>query len=148
VGLAGRPFTLYKFRSMRADAEKDGAVWAEERDPRVTPVGAFLRSSHLDELPQLINVIRGEMSLVGPRPERPEFVAELRKVIPHYHLRTLVKPGVTGWAQISYPYGSSLDDARAKLEYDLYYIRHKSVLWDLRIILRTLTVSILGRGSR
>ena len=148
VGRFGEPYTLVKFRSMRADAEADGAVWAAEADPRTTLFGAFLRRSHLDELPQIWNVIRGDMSLVGPRPERPEFVRELASEIPYYHLRHVVKPGVTGWAQVRYPYGASVEDARRKLEYDLYYIRHKSLLWDLRIILRTLTVSVLGRGSR
>lgn len=148
VGKGGRLYTLYKFRSMRVDAEANGAVWAQQNDPRATRLGAFLRKSHLDELPQFFNVLNGDMSLVGPRPERPEFVAELREKIPYYDLRHIVRPGVTGWAQVSYPYGASVEDALAKLEYDLYYIRHKDILWDLRIILRTLTVSLLGRGSR
>jgi exopolysaccharide biosynthesis polyprenyl glycosylphosphotransferase len=148
VGRGGATYTLYKFRSMRGDAEARGPVWATESDSRATWFGSFLRKSHLDELPQLVNVLRGEMSLVGPRPERPEFVAELRKKIPYYDLRHVVKPGVTGWAQVRLRYGASADDAAAKLEYDLYYIRHKSLLWDLRIILRTITVSVLGRGSR
>lgn len=148
VGRGGKVYTLFKFRSMRVDAEANGAVWAQEKDPRATALGSFLRKSHLDELPQFFNVLRGDMSLVGPRPERPEFVAELREQIPYYDLRHIVRPGVTGWAQISYPYGASVEDAQAKLEYDLYYIRHKDLLWDLRIILRTVTVSLLGRGSR
>ena len=148
VGKRGTAFTLLKFRSMCLNAEENGAVWATEGDGRVTVIGRFLRRSHLDELPQLWNILRGEMSLVGPRPERPEFVQELRAVVPYYDLRHVVKPGVTGWAQISYPYGASVQDAETKLEYDLYYVRHKSLLWDLRIILRTITVSLIGRGSR
>lgn len=148
VGRGGRSFVLLKFRSMRIDAEANGPMWALDSDPRATPLGKLLRRSHLDELPQLFNVLRGDMSLVGPRPERPQFVADLGECIPYYHLRHIVKPGVTGWAQICCPYGASVRDAEAKLEYDLYYLRHKSLLWDLRIILRTITVSFLGRGSR
>lgn len=149
VGKHGKVFTLYKLRSMRDDAEEDGKpVWAAEDDHRVTPVGWFLRKAHLDELPQLWNVFRGDMSLVGPRPERPEFVKELRRQIPYYDLRHVVKPGLTGWAQVKYPYGASEEDALAKLEYDLYYLRHKTLLWDFRILLRTFAVSVLGKGSR
>jgi exopolysaccharide biosynthesis polyprenyl glycosylphosphotransferase len=148
VGRGGETYTLLKFRSMREDSEGNGAVWATVDDARATTLGALLRRSHLDELPQLWNVLRGEMSLVGPRPERPEFVQLLRKAIPYYDLRHVVKPGITGWAQVSYPYGASVQDAEAKLEFDLYYIRHKSLLWDARIMLQTITVSILGRGSR
>lgn len=148
VGRGGMTYTLYKLRSMHVNAEEGGAAWAVRDDPRATWLGSLLRRSHLDELPQLWNVLRGEMSMVGPRPERPEFVAQLRTKIPYYDLRHIVKPGVTGWAQIRHPYGASVADAEQKLEYDLYYIRHRNLLWDLRIILRTITVSVLGRGSR
>ena len=118
------------------------------RGARSTWLGSWLRKSHLDELPQLLNVLWGDMTLVGPRPERPEFVEQLRKQIPYYDLRHTMKPGVTGWAQVRHPYAASVDDTSAKLEYDLYYIRHKSFLWDLRILLRTLTVVFARRGSR
>lgn len=148
VGLRGKTYTIMKFRSMRVDAEQNGAEWAKEDDPRSTGLGLFLRKMHLDELPQLWNVLRGEMTLVGPRPERPEFVERLRQQIPYYDLRHMVKPGVTGWAQVRYPYGASVEDAVAKLEYDLYYIRHKNFLWDLRILLRTVTVVFARWGSR
>jgi len=148
VGRAGSTFTILKFRSMLHDAESEGAVWAQEDDPRTTFIGSILRRTHLDELPQLWNVVRGNMSLVGPRPERPEFVDQLRAVIPFYDLRHVVKPGLTGWAQVRHPYGASVEDAEAKLEYDLYYLRHKNLFWDLSILLRTVTVAFLGRGSR
>jgi len=147
VGAEGRDFTMYKFRSMRADAERDGPVWAEENDPRVTRLGTFLRKFHLDELPQLWNVFRGDMSLVGPRPERPEFVQWLRLAIPHYDVRHTTRPGITGWAQVRYPYGASVEEAEAKLEYDLYYVRHRHVLWDLYIIVSTVAV-VLKRRDR
>lgn len=137
VGQGGRLFTLYKFRTMRGDAEKDGSTWATPDDPRVTRVGRFLRRSRLDELPQLLNILRGEMSLVGPRPERPEFVQPLCTFIPYYAERHLIKPGLTGWAQINYRYGSSVADARRKLQLDLYYIKHMSLELDLVILLRT-----------
>ena len=145
VGTRGRIYTLYKFRSMRVDAERDGAVWATENDPRVTKVGRFLRKLHLDELPQLWNVFRGDMSLVGPRPERPEFVGWLRLAIPHYDARHIIRPGITGWAQIRYPYGASAADAESKLEYDLYYVRHRNILWDLYILFQTVVVVFRGR---
>ncbi|MRR07231.1 MAG: exopolysaccharide biosynthesis polyprenyl glycosylphosphotransferase, partial [Deltaproteobacteria bacterium] len=149
VGQGDRPFVLYKFRSMRADAEKaSGAVWAQKDDPRVTRFGKFLRTSRLDELPQLYNVLRGDMSLVGPRPERPEFVDKLKEVIPYYSERHFVKPGVTGWAQVKYPYGASVDDAIEKLRYDLYYIKNMSMLLDIIIVLETIKVVLFGRGSR
>jgi len=148
VGKGGREFTLIKFRSMRTDAESGNPIWAREHDSRITLVGNLLRKSHLDEAPQLWNILRGDMSLVGPRPERPEFVQGLREQIPYYDLRHLIRPGLTGWAQIQYPYGASVQDSEAKLEYDLYYVRHKHVFWDLRIILRTATVCFLGRGAR
>jgi len=146
VGLFGHIFPIMKFRTMRADAESEsGAVWAMEGDPRITPVGRFLRASRLDELPQLINVLRGEMSLVGPRPERPEFVAQLSVEIPWYDERENILPGITGWAQIRYPYGGSVEDARRKLEYDLYYMKFMSMSLDLQIILRTMRIMLLGK---
>ncbi|MDP7024316.1 MAG: sugar transferase, partial [Kiritimatiellia bacterium] len=146
VGRFGHVFPILKFRTMRADAEAEsGAVWAMDGDPRITPVGRFLRTSRLDELPQLINVLRGEMSLVGPRPERPEFVEQLVAEIPWYDERENVLPGITGWAQIRYPYGSSVEDARRKLEYDLFYMKFMSMSLDLQIILRTLRIMLLGK---
>ncbi len=149
VGQGDRPFVLFKFRSMRADAEKtSGAVWAQKDDPRITRFGKFLRTSRLDELPQLYNVLRGDMSLVGPRPERPEFVNKLKEVIPYYSERHFVKPGVTGWAQVKYAYGASVDDAIEKLRYDLYYIKNMSMLLDIITILETVKVVLFGRGSR
>lgn len=148
VGLFGQDFTVYKFRSMRTDAEKDGAVWAIKSDPRVTRVGRIIRKTRIDELPQLWNVLKGEMSLVGPRPERPEFVRDLEKEIPFYSLRHAVKPGVTGWAQVCYPYGSSVEDSRRKLEYDLYYAKNMSILLDIRIILKTIGVVLFPKGAR
>ncbi|MBI5656920.1 MAG: TIGR03013 family PEP-CTERM/XrtA system glycosyltransferase [Geobacter sp.] len=149
VGEGERPFTLLKFRSMRQDAEKkSGAVWAVENDPRVTRFGEFLRKSRIDEIPQLLNVIRGDMSLVGPRPERPEFVGKLKEVIPYYSERHYVKPGVTGWAQVSYPYGASVEDAIEKLRYDLYYIKNISLPFDILIILETIKVVLFRRGGR
>jgi len=138
VGRGGRIFTLYKFRTMTADAEKDGAKWADPNDMRATPFGRFLRYSHLDELPQLINVIKGELSFVGPRPERPEFVKLLTEKIPYYDIRHLIKPGVTGWAQISYRYGASVEDAYEKLQYDIYYLKNRSLILDASIFLKTL----------
>ena len=139
VGQNGRVFTIRKFRSMCVDAETaTGAVWATANDPRLTPIGRFLRSTRLDELPQLWNVLRDDMSLVGPRPERPEFVSRLEREIRFYGQRHLVKPGLTGWAQISYPYGSSVHDALQKLQYDLYYLKHMSVVFDVFILLATL----------
>jgi sugar transferase (PEP-CTERM system associated) len=147
VGREGRVFTCWKFRSMRTDAEKAGPQWAAKGDPRVTRVGRFIRRTRLDELPQLWNVLRNEMSLVGPRPERPFFVDELRKQIPYYMERLLVKPGLTGWAQINYQYGSSVEDALTKLQYDLYYIKNLSIWLDLLIVLRTVKVILLRRGA-
>lgn len=143
VGLNGVPFTLYKFRSMRTDAEATtGAVWARKDDPRVTPIGKYLRRLRLDELPQLWNVVRGEMSIVGPRPERPEFVRMLSEKIPFYRQRHAVRPGITGWAQINYKYGESLEDAITKLEYDLYYIKNLSPSLDLYIMFHTFKVML------
>ena len=146
TGLNGKKFRVYKFRSMREDAEKMGLQWARKRDPRITRSGHLLRITRIDELPQLWNVIRGEMSLVGPRPERPEFDLDLRQEIPYYDLRYLVKPGITGWAQVCYPYGASVEDAYQKLAYDLYYIKNYSLGLDFVIALKTLKVIILGKG--
>ncbi len=148
VGRAGEEFEILKFRTMRVDAEAEGARFAETADPRVTRVGRFLRRSRIDELPQLINVIRGEMAFVGPRPERPEFVAELQEKIPYYYLRTVIRPGITGWAQIRYPYGATLKEHREKLEHDLYYIKNISLTLDALIAIETLRVVMLGMGSR
>ena len=148
TGRHGEPFTLLKFRSMRQDAEKaTGPVWAQQNDPRITKVGGFLRRSRLDELPQLFNVLGGSMSLVGPRPERPPFVAELAGRIPYYEQRHIVKPGVTGWAQINYPYGNTIEDALQKLQYDLFYIKNQSLLFDLSILLNTVKTVVLRKGT-
>ncbi len=146
TGLNGVTFTLYKFRTMVEDAEKFGARWAEKNDPRITRVGRLLRATRIDELPQLWNVLLGEMSFIGPRPERPDFNSELEAAIPYYDLRHLVKPGITGWAQVLYPYGASVEDAREKLQYDLYYIKNYSVMLDLVILIRTLRVVLVGHG--
>ena len=148
VGENGVPFEVLKFRSMRVDAEKDGARWASTNDDRVTRVGRVIRKFRIDELPQIFNVLRGDMSLVGPRPERPEFVRELARRIPYYDERHRVKPGVTGWAQLCYPYGSSEHDAMEKLQYDLYYVKNHSFLLDLLILLQTAEVVIWGKGAR
>jgi sugar transferase (PEP-CTERM system associated) len=147
LGQNGRVFILNKFRSMREDAERDtGPVWAQQRDPRVTRVGAFLRKTRLDELPQLFNVLVGDMSFIGPRPERPEFVYELQKQIPFYMERLSVKPGITGWAQVRYRYGASVEDALEKLQYDLYYIKNLSLFLDLLILINTIQVVLFARG--
>ena len=149
VGLNGDPFTIYKFRSMRVDAEANtGAVWAAKNDPRVTPIGKYLRILRLDELPQILNVLRGEMSVVGPRPERPEFVQMLSEIIPFYRQRHSVKPGITGWAQINYKYGETIDDAIVKLEYDLYYIKNLSLSLDMYIVLHTLKAMLVEQGGQ
>ncbi len=146
VGLNGKSFRIYKFRSMRQDAEKNGAVWAKKNDSRVTRVGSFIRNTRLDELPQLYNVLAGHMSFVGPRPERPEFVTELANQIPFYETRHKVKPGLMGWAQLKYPYGASVDDARNKLQYDLYYTKNHSFLMDMLIMIQTVEIILLGKG--
>jgi sugar transferase (PEP-CTERM system associated) len=149
VGESGRTFTLFKFRSMRLDAEKAGQpIWAKENDDRITRVGRFIRKARLDELPQLWNVLRGDMSFVGPRPERPFFVQQLAEEIPFYQQRHAVKPGVTGWAQIKYQYGSSIEDAMEKLRYDLYYIKHLSIALDLSIVFDTVKVIMFGKGAK
>jgi sugar transferase (PEP-CTERM system associated) len=149
VGMNGVPFTLYKFRSMRTDAEAGtGAVWAVKDDPRVTAVGRIIRKIRFDELPQFFNVLKGEMSMVGPRPERPEFVNTLAETIPYYQQRHSVRPGITGWAQINYKYGDTLEDTLVKLEYDLYYIKYMSFSLDSYIIFHTLKAMLLSRGSQ
>jgi sugar transferase (PEP-CTERM system associated) len=148
VGLRGRLFTVFKFRTMRQDAEAKGAVWATKNDPRVTSLGRFMRKTRLDEIPQLWNVLRGEMGFVGPRPERPEFVQWLTTAIPFYDLRHLIRPGITGWAQVRYQYGASLDETKRKLEYDLYYVKHQSIGLDLLIMFETIKTIVLRRGAQ
>lgn len=148
VGLNGKTFILYKFRSMKRDAEKNGAVWAQKDDDRVTSVGAFIRNTRLDELPQIYNVLKGDMSFVGPRPERPELVDRIQEEVPFYSERHRVKPGVMGWAQLKYPYGASIKDAAQKLRYDLYYTKNHSLLLDTLIVIQTVEVVILGKGVR
>jgi lipopolysaccharide/colanic/teichoic acid biosynthesis glycosyltransferase len=148
VGHNGALFVLTKLRTMRVDAEADGAQWADNNDPRVTRVGRFLRRYRIDELPQFLNVIRGEMSFVGPRPERPEFVEKLRRKIPYYDERHTVRPGITGWAQVNYPYGATVEDAFRKLEYDLFYLKHMSAVFDFAIVFETVRIVLFGRGAR
>ncbi|MCU0974401.1 MAG: TIGR03013 family PEP-CTERM/XrtA system glycosyltransferase [Burkholderiales bacterium] len=148
VGRYSECFDVLKFRSMSVDAETNGAVWAVKDDPRVTHVGACMRKTRIDELPQLFNVLRGDMSFVGPRPERPEFVEQLEQKIPYYRERHTVKPGITGWAQLCYPYGSSEKDALEKLQYDLYYVKNRSLLFDLAILVQTVEVVLWGKGAR
>lgn len=146
VGQFGRRFRIFKFRTMRPEAERDtGPVWAAANDARITPLGAFLRHFRLDEMPQFINILRGDMSLVGPRPERPEIIKELEEQVPFFSEREMIPPGLTGWAQIRYPYGSSIDDARRKLEFDLYYMKHLSLSLDLQIVLSTVRIVVLGK---
>jgi len=148
VGLGGTSFVLFKFRSMAVDAEVEGPAWAARHDPRVTPIGRVMRRLRIDELPQLLNVLRGEMSIIGPRPERPHFVDQLVGEIPFYTDRARVKPGITGWAQVNYPYGASVEDARQKLSYDLYYVKHHNLLLDLRILAATVRVIMFQEGAR
>ena len=148
LGLNGTRFQLFKLRSMRVDAEAHGPCWADKHDRRVTRIGRWLRLSRIDELPQIFNVLAGMMSLVGPRPERPHFLDQLTRAIPHYGQRMSVKPGITGWAQVSYPYGASVEDARHKLSFDLYYLEHRSLAFDLRILLATVRVVLTGDGAR
>ncbi|HYT49505.1 MAG TPA: TIGR03013 family XrtA/PEP-CTERM system glycosyltransferase [Pyrinomonadaceae bacterium] len=147
VGKNGRPFTLMKFRSMRVDAEKNGPVWASDGDNRMTRVGRIIRRVRVDEIPQFWNILRGDMNFVGPRPERPHFVSQLAQEIDYYEQRHLIAPGLTGWAQIKYPYGASIDDARKKLEYDLYYIKNQSVALDATIMFETIKTILFGRGT-
>jgi sugar transferase (PEP-CTERM system associated) len=146
VGLDGQAFNIYKFRSMRIDAEKNGAQMAAENDDRTTSIGKFIRKYRVDELPQILNVLRGDMGFVGPRPERPEFVQQLIKNLPYYNERHNVKPGLTGWAQLKYPYGSTQEDSLEKLKYDLYYIKHRSFMLDLLILIRTVEIVLFGKG--
>jgi sugar transferase (PEP-CTERM system associated) len=148
VGQRGRLFTAYKFRTMRQDSEAQGAVWASKDDPRVTRAGRYLRNTRLDEIPQLWNVLRGDMAFVGPRPERPEFVKWLSDEIPFYDLRHMIRPGITGWAQVRYRYGASLEETKRKLEFDLYYVKHQSIGLDLLIMFETIKTIILRRGAQ
>lgn len=146
IGLGGEEFSLIKFRSMRSDAEKDGPQWSKENDPRITKYGAFMRKTRIDELPQLWNVVKGEMSFIGPRPERGVFIEQLEKELPYYNMRHLVRPGLTGWAQVMYPYGASIEDSLRKLEYDLYYIKHQRIIFDILIFFRTIKIVLFGKG--
>ena len=148
VGKNGRPFTIMKFRSMRSDAERDGPVWARDGDARVTRVGRVIRKIRVDEIPQFWNILKGEMNFVGPRPERPHFVKQLAEEIPFYEQRHLTRPGLTGWAQIKYPYGASVEDARQKLQYDLYYVKNQSLWLDAVIMFETIKTILFGRGAR
>ena len=146
IGENQKEFYVHKFRSMRNDAEKNGAKWAVENDPRVTKYGNFMRKTRIDELPQIWNVLKGEMSFIGPRPERQVFITEIEKVVPYYNLRHSIKPGLTGWAQVMYPYGASIEDAKQKLEYDLYYIKHQDFILDIIIMFKTVQTVIFGKG--
>lgn len=148
LGLCDAPFGVMKFRSMKTDAEKDGAQFAQKNDSRVTRIGSFMRKTRIDELPQLINVLKGDMSFIGPRPERPQFVLGFEQSIPHYSLRHTVKPGITGWAQICYPYGETVEDTKNKLQYDLYYIKNYSLFLDMTILFQTFQVVLFGQGAR
>ena len=147
VGLRGQTFLIWKFRSMHQDAEKFGPRWAQANDPRISRVGWWLRKTRLDELPQFVNVLRGEMSLVGPRPERPEFVKGLRSTIPYYDIRHTVRPGITGWAQVRFRYGASAEDAHTKLQYDLFYVKRFSLALDFQVLLETINVVLFGKGA-
>lgn len=146
IGEGNKKFNIVKFRSMTTDAEKDGPQWASKNDNRVTRWGKIMRATRIDELPQLWNVLKGEMSFVGPRPEREYFIKQLEKEIPYYNLRHTVKPGLTGWAQVMYPYGASIEDAYRKLQYDLYYIKHHDVIFDIKVLLKTITIVVFGKG--
>lgn len=148
VGLRGQPFAIWKFRSMVQDAENSGPQWAQTSDPRISRIGWWLRKIRVDEFPQLVNVLRGEMSLVGPRPERPVFVQDLRKTIPYYDLRHTVRPGITGWAQVKFRYGASAEDAHMKLQYDLYYVKRLSFGIDMSVLVQTVRVMLLGEGAQ
>ena len=146
IGKNGRPFKIYKFRSMVIDAEKNGAQWATKNDSRVTRVGHFIRATRIDELPQLFNILTGEMSFVGPRPERREFNEKIEAVVPFYQVRHLVRPGITGWAQVLFPYGASIEDSKQKLQYEIFYIKNYSLILDIEVILKTISVVLLGKG--
>ncbi len=147
VGKNGIPFQIYKLRTMIVNAEQEGAVFAKVNDIRVTPFGKFLRKVRLDEVPQFINVLKGQMGIIGPRPERPVFVDEIAKNIPLYQTRHVIKPGLTGWAQVNYPYGATLEDSLMKLRYDLYYIKHRSLFLDINIVMKTLSTILFARGQ-
>jgi lipopolysaccharide/colanic/teichoic acid biosynthesis glycosyltransferase len=147
VGKNGMVFNIYKFRSMVANAEANGAVFATENDSRVTAFGKFLRKSRIDEIPQFLNILKGDMAIIGPRPERPVFVNEIAEKMPYYQIRHVIKPGLTGWAQVCYPYGASIDDSLMKLQYDLYYIKHRSIILDIEIISKTLSTVLFYRGQ-
>jgi lipopolysaccharide/colanic/teichoic acid biosynthesis glycosyltransferase len=147
VGKKGKIFRIIKFRTMVANAEENGAEWAQKNDTRVTVFGRILRKSRVDEIPQFVNVLKGEMSLIGPRPERPEFVTMLEKELPFYAIRHVVKPGLTGWAQVMYPYAHSVDDQHKKLMYDLYYIKERNLLMDLKIVIKTISTILFFRGT-
>jgi len=146
VGLYNEPFRIFKFRTMRVDAERDGAQWAKQNDDRTTAIGRFMRKTRIDEVPQFWNILKGDMSFIGPRPERPNFVDMIEHDVPFYRYRHLIKPGLSGWAQINYPYGASIDDAREKLSFDLYYLKYASVTLDMLIVLRT--VGAMVKGAR
>ena len=148
MGQHNKVFKILKFRSMPVDAEAGGAVWAGEMDPRVTRVGRIIRKLRIDELPQVVNVIRGDMSFIGPRPERPDFIDQLTREIPYYSQRHLIKPGLTGWAQVRYGYGASVEDAIQKLQYDLYYIKNQSPMLDAITLFETVRIVLFGRGGR
>ena len=147
VGLNGEVFKIFKFRTMGKNAEKDGAVFSTCNDVRVTPFGKFMRKTRIDEFPQFINILKGEMSIIGPRPERPFFVEQIANKMPFYTTRHIIKPGLTGWAQVNYRYGETLEDSLVKLQYDLYYIKHRSVFIDINIILRTFSTVLFYRGQ-
>ncbi|GAL71399.1 bacterial sugar transferase [Jejuia pallidilutea] len=147
IGKNGNLFRIIKYRTMVVDAEKNGAVWAKKNDARITPFGKFMRNTRIDEIPQFINVLKGEMSLIGPRPERPHFVRELSQVLPFYETRHIVKPGLTGWAQVRTRYGASVDDSLLKLQHDLFYIKHRSFVLDVNILVKTLSTVIFFRGQ-
>lgn len=147
VGFHGKEFKIYKLRSMIQNAEKDGAVWAQKNDKRITSFGRFLRTTRLDELPQFYNILKGEMSVIGPRPERPEFVNELEEQIPFYAIRHVIRPGLTGWAQVNYPYAGTLEEQETKLRYDLYYIKERSSFLDFKILIKTISTVLLMRGQ-
>lgn len=147
VGKNGKAFRIYKLRTMVRNAENDGAVFASVNDVRVTPFGKFLRKARLDEVPQFINILKGDMAFIGPRPERPVFVNELSRRMPFYETRHVIKPGITGWAQVKYPYGATMDDSLIKLQYDLYYIKHRSIFLDLNIVIKTFSTVLFYRGQ-
>jgi lipopolysaccharide/colanic/teichoic acid biosynthesis glycosyltransferase len=147
IGKNGIPFKIYKLRTMIVNAEKDGVRWAKKNDKRITAFGKFLRNTRLDEIPQFYNILKGDMSIIGPRPERPFFVNELARIIPFYETRHIIKPGLTGWAQVNSRYGSTIEDSLTKLQYDLYYIKHRSVFLDLSIVVKTLSTVLFYRGQ-